>query len=370
VNRPAHLLVLVSLAAAGCVAADIGEGDEPGLEDIEFQADNGIFLDNGLNLANGMNLGNGAVLHNGMNLGNGIDLANGMNLGNGIYAPPAGSGLEQWIDVEPVMRKKILRYLVECALPRGVEVSLTYRGDSEIFHGVAGLGSSLQQGLMTPKDQERVSSCMLARINGAGVTVQIDMFGALGSDVEGFTTATTADAPFTVLEGAFYGNLFSGAPEAYACLNYPYALPDTRTCKDLGGGFASCGVVEFADDSCGAWRDQYIQCITWSTTDGSRSYFSSCMGGARSWDYAITTYVLPKPDGEVCFSAEECSSGLCPSGFCSSDRLVNGETCYASWQCESDVCDRGVCGWRAGTRCYTNDQCASEVCSLKRKVCL
>jgi hypothetical protein len=145
------------LLALGCVAAEIGDGDEVGLEEIDYQSDNGIFLDNGLNLVNGMNLGNGATLHNGMNLGNGIDVVNGMNLGNGLdlgngitgpyYAPPAGSGLEQWIDVDPPARKKTLRYLVECALPAGVVVQLSYRGSVEILGtGALGLGHSLQEG--------------------------------------------------------------------------------------------------------------------------------------------------------------------------------------------------------------------------------
>jgi hypothetical protein len=365
------MLCAAALLVSGCAFADIGPDEEAGLDEIEFKADNGIFLDNGLNLANGMNLGNGTSLANGMNLGNGIDLANGMNLGNGIYAPPAGSGLEQWIDVDPVMRKKILRYLVECALPAGVEVQLTYRGQSELLgRGITGLGPSLPKGMMSELDQQRVSACMLARVNGMGATVQIDMFGPMGPDVTGFQSETSADGAFSVQEGAFFGNLFAATPAAYACLTHPYALADTRTCKDLGGGAFSCGVVTFTADTCGAYNGQSLQCVTAYVAGSAREYFTSCAGGELNWSYVLTTFVTPKVDGAACFADEECASGTCGGGTCISALRDNGAQCSWSSECASGICDGGVCGLHAGARCYASDQCASDTCSLKRKVCL
>jgi hypothetical protein len=369
------MLCAAALLASGCVVADIGEGDEAGLEDVEFAADNGIFLDNGLDLPNGMNLGNGTSLANGMNLGNGIDLANGMNLGNGIYAPPAGSGLEQWIDVDPAMRKKIMRYLVECALPAGFQVDLTYRGRSEILgSGIAGLGPSLQTGIMNDIDQQRVSACMLARMNGLGVTVQIDMFGAMGPDAPAFQSAGPGDDAFPVREAAFYGNLFIPEHPAYACTDLPYTPGDWRSCKDTGGGTYSCGVIEPEQVHCGAYFEdastQYLQCVIGWTTGSAREYFTSCMGGELVWKYVLTTYIALKPDGGACFSSDECASGTCGGNVCITSPLANGEQCSWASECASGICSGGVCGLPAGARCYANDQCASDTCSLKRKVCL
>ncbi|HEU5061029.1 MAG TPA: hypothetical protein VFU21_31075 [Kofleriaceae bacterium] len=292
-------LTLSLLIAGGCVAADIGEGEDPGLEEIELAADNGIFLDNGLNLPNGMNLGNGTALSNGMNLGNGIDLANGMNLGNGLnlgngitgpyYAPPAGSGLEQWIDVDPAMRARILRYLIECALPAGVEVQLAYRGRLETLgRGVAGLGPRLQAGRMSVTEAERVTACMLARMNGTGRTIQIDMFGPMGP---AFETTVPADDAFPVLEAAFFGNLFSAEPVAQACQAAASPLEEMRSCRDRGG-VADCGILEFTTDVC--WDYLTAQCDVFFTTGTSqRAYYSNCYGGEASWQHVITTYLAP-----------------------------------------------------------------------------
>jgi hypothetical protein len=361
---------VISLLATGCVTADIGEGDEAGLEEIEFGADNGIWIDNGLNLANGMNLGNGTTLANGMNLGNGIDIANGMNLGNGIYAPPAGSGLEQWIDVDPTMRKKILRYLVECALPAGLEVELSYRGTAETLgRGIAGLGPSLQFGLMSGDDQQRVTACMLARINGMGVTVQIDMFGAMGQDAPKFQAADESDDAYPVLEAAFYGNLFDQEPRAYACQELPYSLGDMRSCKDLGDGGVSCGVISFEGVQCGAYLDQYLQCGISYTNGSARAYYTNCMGGDLVWRFVLTTYLQPKTEGATCFNDDECASSVCGGGVCLAERLANGEECAWSSECELGICDAGFCGLETGSYCTGGYQCASNTCS-KKHVCL
>ena len=290
-------VALVALLPLGCAMADIGEGEEePGLEEIEFAADNGIFLDNGLNLANGLNLGNGIT--------------------GPYYAPPSGSGLEQWIDVDPGMRKKVLRYLVECALPAGLPVQLQYRGALETLgYGIAGLGPSLQTGPMSEVDQERVTACMLARMNGTGRTVQINMFGPMGAG-SGFETAGAADQAFPVLEAAFWGNLFATVPRAYACQQDYYALADTRSCRDTGNGTADCGVIEFANEICGAYLGDVAICQFATTTDAaSWTYYQDCYADSHIWRYALTTYLKPKRDGEVCTVNEDCASGYC-DGAC------------------------------------------------------
>src|SRR5688500_6707701 len=361
--RSLSYMVALPLLAPACAGADIGQGGDPGLDEIEFAADNGIFLDNGLNLPNGMNLGNGTALANGMNLGNGVDLPNGMNLGNGLYAPPAGSGLEQWLDVDPPARKKILRYLIECALPAGTAVELEYRGGHETLgYGIAGLGPSLQDGMMNDVDQQRVTACLLARVNGSGETVQIDLFGPMGPDAAAFDSASSADAAFTVTEAAFFGNLVSAAPEAHACQAHDYPLADVRSCKDLGGGAHDCGVLQFTATTCPADLGNAFQCNIALAGGSGRPYYTECLGDAKRWRYVLTAYLAPKQVWEACATDGECASYDCDAGTCAS-ASANGESCTSDVQCQSGVCDAGIYGARAGARCYSSSQCASNVCS-------
>lgn len=112
-----------------------------------------------------------------MTLGNGLNLSNGINLSTALYggipgktiAPPAGSDLEKWIDFSPTMRERILKYLVQCSLSPSVTVTLRYRGVTETLGtGSASLGLSISAGTMTVPDQEKVTACLLARVNAKG----------------------------------------------------------------------------------------------------------------------------------------------------------------------------------------------------------
>jgi len=214
------------------------------------------------------------------------------------------------------MRKKVLRYLVECALPAGVPVQIEYRGTLETLgHGVAGLGPSLQVGTMTGADQERVTACMLARMNGTGRTVQINMFGPMGAD-SGFETASAADEAFPVLEAAFFGNLFAASPRAYACQQEQISLGEMRSCRDLGGGEADCGVIEFSYGSCAAYTSgDYQQCRSGFTGNDTWQYYQDCLEGGRRWHYVLTTYLALRPNGQACVFNEECASQWC-DGVC------------------------------------------------------
>jgi hypothetical protein len=320
-RRPDYIGACV-LLLTGCVAADIGEGEDPGLEEIEQEVDNGIFLSNGLNLPNGMNLGNGTSLSNGMNLGNGVDLANGMNLGNGLnlgngitgpyYAPPAGSGLEQWIDVSPPARKKVLRYLVECALPAGVEVQLLHRGSLETLgHGILGLGPALQAGAMPPLEQEAVSACLLARVNAQGISVSVDLLGPM----PGLDGATGAELEsFPVREGVFFGNLFLSTPRAYACSIGGLQLKaEFRACD------RSCGVLTVLTtlskegttyDSKVTLRDCFGASICTRQPLADGTAFAGTCTHYGTWTRPMTTRLSSAGYGEQCFGNYQCEAGL------------------------------------------------------------
>jgi len=318
------------MLAAGCVTS-VGGGDEPDLEEIGLVLDNGLVIDNGLKLTNGIKLTNGAVLADSVNLASGIDPVNGIDLTSGAVlagvtspyiAPPANSGLEQWIDVDPQNQLRIIRYLVECALPATVSVRVVYRRSEVRDAGQLGLGAGWQAGLMSSAEQEKVSSCLLARVNSRAKTVSIDMFGPM----PGMTSATSAElAAYSVQEGAFFGNLFLDTPQAFVCGLAVIAETEFRACDVYG-----CGLVKplltqgthvkgyldkgtayvladcFSDASCAK-----------GSLGGGYAYVKSCSAGARTWSYPITTDIHPAGAGEECYGTYQCDDGLaCSGGTC------------------------------------------------------
>lgn len=376
------LAFLLSIGLFGCTADEDPATEDLSLDESPLQSGNGIYLPNGLRLSNGTALGNGVRLSNAIDLANGIDTTNGVRLSNGAsydgingphYAPPSGSGLEQWIDEDPVMRKRILRYLVECALPAGVEVQLLYRGTLEVIGtGVAGLAPGLQSGPMNREEQEKVSACLLARVNVNGEVVPLSMLGPM----QGFNTLTAADLPYGKMDGGYFGNLFLDTPRAFGCskVNEPVCGHD-RACRILEDGSCDCGVFGTAGIApCDQWEsDPYTGGIcsrqtAWnaSETDG-RDYFVYCdpdFDGANYWMFPITTYV-EYPDGGACTSNFDCAGTQpwCVMGTCSNTLLANGSTCNQNLDCQRGICANHVCGLPSGQVCYQNTDCASNVCS-------
>jgi uncharacterized protein YjbI with pentapeptide repeats len=211
---------------------------------------NGIRL-NGIRL-NGIQLPDSSVVDNGLTRVSGLDLSNGVqsdpyigtiDLRNdasldGITGPyfyaRKNSVLEAWIDQDPAETQLFLRYLVECALPEGVSVRLKYKDSTNLLGtGAGNLGTSLQIGQMSINDQEKVSSCLLARTSATGKHMDIDLVGPYTG-----LFATHADPKrFNLREAAYYGNLFASPIEAYIW------LPDqvqARPCTSEG----DCGVLQ------------------------------------------------------------------------------------------------------------------------------
>jgi len=206
---------------------------------------NGIRL-NGIRLSNSVTADNGLTRVSGLDLSNGvqsdpyigtIDLRNDARL-DGITGPyfyaRKNSVLKAWIDQDPAGAQLFLRDMVECALPEGVSVRLKYKGSTNLLGtGAGNLGTSLQIGQMSINDQEKVSSCLLARTSATGKHMQIDMVGPYG----GLFATHENPQKFNVREAAYYGNLFASPIEAYIW------LPDqvqARPCTNDG----DCGVLQ------------------------------------------------------------------------------------------------------------------------------
>ena len=290
-------------------------------------ASNGIKVKNGLNLPNGTTLSNGVNLSNGINLGNGIDLSNGINLsGTGVldgvtgsyYAATNGNSLQKWLDSSPANNLRILHYLIQCALPASASVRVKY-GATYTYAGLANLGPGLRLGVMTQTEKERVTSCILARVNAMGNVINIDLFGPYS----GFTSATQTELDtYKVPELAFYGNLFSPTPQVYACNATSMEKGNFVTSRACEG--ASSDDIQFCDliQTVWNWAPDGFGCVgSAGIAQCTRVAISGATGGfylthckdpsGHVWPNVMTARVKQKPLGGSCSFNAECQSNNC-----------------------------------------------------------
>lgn len=117
-----------------------------------------------------------------------------------VVAP--GSPFEPDLANDPYSRE-FFEYLVSCALPEGDAItwqSLTWPGE-------LGLCPAWKDSAPDLACQELVSSCLLARINAYGETVQISLRG-LYTDDSPLPMGSTEANQFGWAEGGFFGNIF------------------------------------------------------------------------------------------------------------------------------------------------------------------
>jgi hypothetical protein len=374
--RRDHGALLVVCLLSGC-SMEV-PGDEPApLDDLAMLADNGIFLDNGLKLTNGADAGNGIKLTNGFDLSNGLDLANGIKLTNGVNTiePPPGSDLEKWIDADPTMRLRVIRYQVECALPAGTAIDVVYRGTAFSFVGQIGLGPSWLVDRMTQTDREGVSACLLARVNARGDQLRITLVGPYA----GLNSVTAEElAAYPVREATFFGDLFSSPPTAHVT---SMGACGSRACRAVDG-FCECGILSPGDG-----------CI-----DSGLGYDTQCEAGEwhRVYSYPMTTYVAQELPGGACASDGDCIYHNCLAGTCGAAgaACVGGGVGGWYWMCadplgcgddstcggdgawcgtDDAACTGGNCsssGW-CGSPCRRNRDCPSGmVCDVDRRACV
>jgi hypothetical protein len=321
-----------------------------GIAQLESKtAANGAVLPNGLNLPNGYQLENGQTLTNGFNLSNGTGggLPNGINVPNGTIAPQSGSDLEKWIDVNPTMRKRTLKYLTEIALSPGTgaghQVTLTYKGTPETYTGVLGLAPNwaISPGQMTTTEKEKVSAALLARVNTAGAIVNINLVGPDGIKTgDGWNTRTSTDnTNYDTAEAAFAGNLFLNPPKVFACGAGPGPfstvpanpiIPSdvkfcgSRACDDNVSGTCtnvSCQVgpnsTWYCTGTCGGIIKFHTDCGNICslnyTSPYSSVYYTSCADPQNSvtWTQVITSYIKRYGYDHDCSGDWECISQVC-----------------------------------------------------------
>jgi len=192
--------------------------------------------------------------------------------------------------------REVLGYIVECAIPEGQKLVGIYAGTAYEFEGALGLAPDWVMRPLDRKGQRWVSACLFARVNKAGISVQISLRGPHGA------LTTTADelSTWTLEEGAFWGNVFFTEPIDWnACRGVDQAAGESgqladRDCTEPdpeNPGFTLCG-FEYAGD-CGDFALQ-AACRSF---DADGMYYESCStpspGGHERYQEAITTFVMP-----------------------------------------------------------------------------
>src|SRR5438105_3499268 len=104
--------------------------------------------------------------------------------------------------------RHVVSFVVGCALPKGQtrtgkdDVGVTYAFDGEL-----GLSPQWISHAPSASDRRWVSACMLARVNNFGTAMKISLHGP----TNGLYVNAHDSGTFTLEEGAFYGDIFTGA---------------------------------------------------------------------------------------------------------------------------------------------------------------
>jgi hypothetical protein len=207
----------------------------------------------------------------------------------GALVAGAVTALEDTTDTGGISRQ-LAQYTASCALDPSQSFDFSWVDATGVTHdesypGLLGLATDWAgQPLSSVFEQEWVSACLISRVNYLGVTVELSSRGLFpGLDD---TPESELDA-YTMQEGAFFGNVFTTIPTAYACDYVPddaYSQSQDRFCAagyvDASGDVDSCGIIQrlgSCDDYCtplsrGQFRwlcaaeplDQGWQGLTWA----------------------------------------------------------------------------------------------------------
>jgi hypothetical protein len=186
-------IAALSLSVAAGLA---GSACEPLAEDGQADDSAIVLSQNGLSM-NGLSM-NGLSM-NGLSM-NGLSM-NGLSM-NGLMSSDGG--------------RKLLEYIVKCALPDGRDLMKQDQyGNWYTLHGHLGLAPAWETGACDGPCKRWISACMLAHVNTAGVHIPISVVG------QNAALGWGQDPNYPNQEGTFFGNIFElnsvGLPDAYYC---------------------------------------------------------------------------------------------------------------------------------------------------------
>lgn len=176
--------------------------------------------------------------------------------------------------------REVLGYIVSCSLAVGSQLNVTVEGVNYSFPGELGLVPSWGQsgGKCDSQCQERVSACVIARLDYLGEYVSISLRGP-----SSLVTAPPSElAAYPTAEGAYYGNIFLPTPVMYAC-TAPGQTGLERVC-----GPTTTGCIVNLVGACSSICDK---------ADKRQGFFPSCRNAAKdgSGNYPAGTRTYPYP---------------------------------------------------------------------------
>jgi hypothetical protein len=173
------------------------------------------------------------------------------------------------------LARQAMRYIVSCALDSSGSLSFSWTDSGGILHqevylGLLGLAPAWQSGPIQGPEASWVSACLIARTNWYGVPVQISARGSLQALMHADANELST---YAIREGAFWGDLFTASPVAYACYdddNVDAARQHLRDCAaghlDADGQVEGCGIIQIVGGCADLCNDPHAH---WG-------YFGSC----------------------------------------------------------------------------------------------
>ncbi|APR82293.1 Hypothetical protein A7982_07642 [Minicystis rosea] len=187
------------------------------------------------------------------------------------------------------LSRQLLKYTVSCAFDPEMSFAFTWIDDegtphAEEYKGLLGLAPSWRAEPLTGAAQRWVSACLISRVNYFGVSVTLSSRGPRPE----LSASPEERNDYTMLEGAFWGNVFTDTPVAYACDHQPnddHSRSRDRVCAagypDGSGRILGCGIIQ-----------RVGSCATTCTLQRG-DHYTGCSAGAgqSSSDEVITVFL-------------------------------------------------------------------------------
>ena len=171
------------------------------------------------------------------------------------------------LDVDYLRSKSLhlANYLSQCSFSKNKKIQLS---DQTQFSGYYGLAPQADQNPLSSTEKKWVSACLLSLTNATGTHVLVALQG-VHRNLERLATVRSR---FTILEGAFYGDVFSQEKVLYACQGNSAQLRSDLIAKrrlctlsELGGQ-SRCGftITGSCDQVCERYNENtnsYLGCI-------------------------------------------------------------------------------------------------------------
>lgn len=124
------------------------------------------------------------------------------------FALTSNASFASWFEADRALGSEVMTYVTRCAVEAGGSLSyVAANGVGYAWQGSLGLAPRWRSAPIAPDEQELVSACLMAHVNGAGRHVEISVRGVAAPLV---ASTTKAEAQrFRYREGAFYGNVFT-----------------------------------------------------------------------------------------------------------------------------------------------------------------